>query len=125
MSTQTTHLGVTQGALRRRGCIHPPSPPVLGASGTRRGRGFHTLVEGALVDAWFGPTFVIENDGFRVNSKLEWIAHIVAHELVHCLLHCICKQPYGKDGGHGRDFVALNRLILGGRGHVWNPIFGR
>ena len=91
------------------------------------GDGWVTLVNAALVDRYIPADAVattgrayVTNDEFPVQTRLQWVAHIVGHELVHCLQLMVCGYPHIEDG-HDRVFRDLNGYLLGGQSHEWRP----
>jgi hypothetical protein len=99
-----------------------PGAAVTGWNSQRRF--FHTDIEAAVVDHYLpvhvdDRRFRIRNDGFEVNTRVEWVAHIVGHELVHCLQMIVCGHG---DRYHDAEFSRLNRKILGGHSYVWKIV---
>lgn len=105
---------------------HNSSPANTGYDTDRRDRTrrrLRTEVNGSVIDHWCGlegGSCNIENDGFTVQDRLEWLAHVVAHELIHCLQLSVCQERVSR-GGHDAMFLDLNRFVVGGRGFEWIP----
>ena len=87
-------------------------------------RVFGTWINGVQMDRYLDPASQpkqkVQNDGWDIDSPLEWLAHVIAHELVHCLQFLVCR--FQMRDPHDADFLDLNRVLVGGLGHSWRSV---